>query len=141
MVKSMNVLLVEQGFIFSQVDSNTLDFRNESELNVEFLKKILDESNWHHEWQGRLLTVGDTFWNETEWLTLCAVGGRGITEMCGYFDEENSVSLEMLDLYISGLVRQLNRLGCKTIMSCDGEGERRSNIVFATENATERAAL
>lgn len=40
-VKSMNVLLVEQGFIFSQVDSNTLDFRNESELNVEFLKKFL----------------------------------------------------------------------------------------------------
>ena len=107
MVKSMDALLVEQGFIFSQVDSSTLDFRNESELNVKFLKKILNESNWRHGWQGRLLTVGDTFWNETEWLTLCAVGGRGRTEMCGYFDEANSISLEMLDLYISGLVRQL----------------------------------
>ena len=141
MVKSMNALLVEQGFIFSQVDSSTLDFRNESELNVKFLKKILNESNWCHGWQGRLLTVGDTFWNETEWLTLCAVGGRGRTEMCGYFDEENSVSLEMLDLYISGLVRQLNRLGCKTIISCDGEGEHRPNIVFATVADMERAAL
>ena len=141
MVKSMDALLVEQGFIFSQVDSSTLDFRNESELNVKFLKKILNESNWRHGWQGRLLTVGDTFWNETEWLTLCAVGGRGRTEMCGYFDEENSVSLEMLDLYISGLVRQLNRLGCKTIISCDGEGEHRPNIVFATVADMERAAL
>ncbi|NCU27069.1 hypothetical protein EOM86_10180, partial [Candidatus Nomurabacteria bacterium] len=105
MVKSMNALLVEQGFIFSQVDSSTLDFRNESELNLEFLKRILNESNWHHKWQRRLLTVGNTFWNETEWLTHCTVSGRGRTEMCGYFDEENSVSLEMLDLYISGLVR------------------------------------
>ena len=137
----MSALLVDQCFIFSQVDSSTLDFHSESELNVEFLKKVLNKSNWRHEWQGRLLTVGDTFWNEKVWLTHCAVGGRGRTEMCGYFDEENSVSLEMLDLYISGLVRQLNRLGCKTIMSCDGEGERRSNIVFATENDTERAAL
>ena len=42
MVKSMDTLLVEQGFIFSQVDSSTLDFSNESELNVEFLKKILN---------------------------------------------------------------------------------------------------
>lgn len=141
MVKSMNALLVEQGFIFSQVDSSTLDFRNESELNVEFLKKILNESNCRHEWQGRLLTVEDTLRNETEWIALCAVPGRGRTEMCGYFDGEDSVSLEMLDLYISGLVRQLNRLGCTTTMSCDGEGEGRPNIVFAAEDDTERAAL
>ena len=141
MFKTMSALLVEQGFIFSQVDSSTLDFHSESELNVKFLKKILNESNWHHEWQGRLLTVEDTLRNETEWLALCAVPGRGRTEMCGYFDGEDSVSLEMLDLYISGLVRQLNRLGCTTTMSCDGEGEGRPNIVFATENDTERAAL
>lgn len=141
MVKSMNALLVEQGFIFSQVDSSTLDFRNESELNVDFLKKILNESNWRHEWQGRLLTVEDILWEEAEWLTRCAVGGRGRTEMCGYFDEENSVSLEMLDLYISGLVRQLNRLGCMTIMSCDGEGERRPNIQFATVPDVKKATV
>ena len=141
MVKTMSALLVEQGFIFSQLDSSRLDFSNESELNVKFLKKILNESNWRHEWQGRLLKIEDTLWNETEWLTLCAVRGRGRTEMCGYFDEENSVSLEMLDLYISGLVRQLNRLGCKTIISCDGEGEHRPNIVFATVADMERAAL
>jgi len=140
-VKSMNALLVEQGFIFSQVDSSTLDFRNESELNVDFLKKILNESNWRHEWQGRLLTVEDILWEEAEWLTRCAVGGRGRTEMCGYFDEENSVSLEMLDLYISGLVRQLNRLGCMTIMSCDGEGERRPNIQFATVPDVKKATV
>ena len=141
MVKSMNALLVEQGFIFSQVDSSTLDFRNESELNVDFLKKILNESNWRHEWQGRLLTVEDILWEETEWLTRCAVGGRGRTEMCGYFDDGNSVSLEMLDLYISGLVRQLNRLGCMTIMSCDGEGERRPNIQFATVPDVKKATV
>ena len=141
MFKTMSALLVEQGFIFSQLDSSRLDFSNESELNVKFLKKILNESNWRHEWQGRLLKIEDTLWNETEWLTLCAVRGRGRTEMCGYFDEENSVSLEVLDLYISGLVRQLNRLGCKTIISCDGEGEHRPNIVFATVADMERAAL
>ena len=141
MVKSMDTLLVEQGFIFSQVDSSTLDFRNESELNVKFLKKILNESNWRHGWQGRLLTVGDTLWEETEWLTRCAVGGRGRTEMCGYFDDENCVSLEMLDLYISGLVRQLNHLGCMTIMSCDGEGERKPIIQFATVTDMMKATL
>ena len=141
MVKTMSALLVEQGFIFSQLDSSRLDFSNESELNVKFLKKILNQSNWRHEWQGRLLTVENILWEETEWLTRCAVGGRGRTEMCGYFDEENSVSLEMLDLYISGLVRQLNRLGCMTIMSCDGEGDGRPNIVFATVADMERAAL
>jgi len=140
-VKSMNALLVEQGFIFSQVDSCTLDFRKESELNVDFLKKILNESNWRHEWQGRRLTVEDILWEETEWLTRCAVRGRGRTEMCGYFDEENSISLEMLDLYISGLVRQLNRLGCMTIMSCDGEGERRPNIQFATVPDVKKATV
>ena len=141
MVKSMDTLLVEQGFIFSQVDSSTLDFRNESELNVKFLKKILNESNWRHGWQGRLLTVGDTLWEETEWLTRCAVGGRGRTEMCGYFDDENCVSLEMLDLYISGLVRQLNHLGCMTIMSCDGEGERKPIIQFATVTDMMKATI
>lgn len=141
MVKSFNALLVEQGFVFYQVDSSTLDFSNESDLNVEFLKKILNESNWHHEWQGRLLTVEDILWNETEWLSHCAVPGRGRTEMCGYFDDEDSVSLEMLDLYISGLVRQLNRLGCMTIMSCDGEGERRPNIQFATVPDVKKATV
>ena len=141
MVKSMDALLVEQGFIFSQVDSSTLDFRNESELNVKFLKKILNESNWRHEWQGRLLKVEDTLWNETEWLALCAVPGRGRFEMCGYFDDENCVSLEMLDLYISGLVRQLNHLGCMTIMSCDGEGERKPIIQFATVTDMMKATL
>ena len=75
MVKSMDALLVEQGFIFSQLDSSRLDFSNESELNVKFLKKILNQSNWRHEWQGRLLTVEDILWEETEWLTRCAVGG------------------------------------------------------------------
>lgn len=141
MVKSLNELLVEQGFIFSQVESNTLDFSKESELNVDFLKKILNESNWRHEWQGRLLTVKDILWEETEWLTRCAVGGRGRTEMCGYFDDENCVSLEMLDLYISGLVRQLNRLGCMTIMSCDGEGERKPIIQFATVTDMMKATI
>lgn len=141
MVKSMDTLLVEQGFIFFQVDKSTLDFRNESELNVKFLKKILNESNWRHEWQGRLLKVEDTLWNETEWLALCAVPGRGRFEMCGYFDDENCVSLEMLDLYISGLVRQLNHLGCMTIMSCDGEGERKPIIQFATVTDMMKATI
>ena len=141
MVKSMNALLVEQGFIFYQVDNSTLDFRNESELNVNFLKKILNESNWRHEWQGRFLTVEDILWEETEWLSHCAVGGRGRTEMCGYFDDENCGSLEMLDLYISGLVRKLNSLGSMTVMSCDGEGKRRPIILFATVPDVKKATV
>ena len=141
MVKSMDTLLVEQGFIFSQVESNTLDFSKESESNVEFLKKILGESDWRHGWHDRFLTVEDFDQNEAEWLALCAVPGRGRTEMCGYFDDENCVSLEMLDLYISGLVRQLNSLGCMTIMSCDGEGKRRPIILFATVPDVKKATV
>ncbi|MFZ2840397.1 MAG: hypothetical protein WAZ76_19250, partial [Blautia wexlerae] len=137
----MDTLLVEQGFIFSQVESNTLDFSKESESNVEFLKKILGESDWRHGWHDRFLTVEDFDQNEAEWLALCAVPGRGRTEMCGYFDDENCVSLEMLDLYISGLVRQLNSLGCMTIMSCDGEGKRRPIILFATVPDVKKATV
>lgn len=75
--------------------------------------------------------------------TLCCRGYRWHKSKCAVISDEdrNSVFGDV------GFVHQWfgktikNRSGCKTIMSCDGEGERRSNIVFATENDTERAAF
>ena len=46
-----------------------------------------------------------------------------------------------LDLYIAGLVMQLNRLGCTTMFSCDGHEKRAPYIYFQTAETARKVEL
>lgn len=42
----------------------------------------------------------------------------------------SELALHTVDIYVRGLVMQLNRLGCGTTFSCDGHDSRRAHIYF-----------
>ncbi|MFY3791939.1 M20/M25/M40 family metallo-hydrolase [Ureibacillus sp. MALMAid1270] len=53
----------------------------------------------------------------------------------------NELAIHTVDIYVRGLVMQLNRLGCPTTYSCDGHDRRHPQIYFATVSDTRKAKL
>nr|WP_106782955.1 M20/M25/M40 family metallo-hydrolase [Lysinibacillus timonensis] len=53
----------------------------------------------------------------------------------------DTLAIQTVDIYVRGLVMQLNRLRCTTTNSCDGHDRRRAHIYFATVKETRRAKL
>lgn len=51
----------------------------------------------------------------------------------------DELAIHTVDIYVRGLVLQLNRLGYLTTYSCDGHGRRRAQIYFSTVSETRRA--
>lgn len=52
-----------------------------------------------------------------------------------------TLAIHTIDIYVRGLVMQLNRLLCTTTNSCDGHDRRRAHIYFATVREARRAKL
>ena len=73
--------------------------------------------------------------DEEEWIEAVSFEYRGRTENFGLSqDLQRPPKVRELDTYISGIVRQLNRLGFYTTGSCDGH-EKRSACVYVTKDA------
>ncbi|SOC11387.1 peptidase M28-like protein [Ureibacillus xyleni] len=53
----------------------------------------------------------------------------------------NQLPLHTVDIYVRGLVMQLNRLGCATTGSCDGHDKSRAHIYFTNAGTAKRAAI
>lgn len=126
---SWNQLFIRQGWMVKELEANVFDCSNESEENMKFLISCLERANVEFYYLGKLEIVSEAL-EEKEWLEVVDVLGRGRTEYI--FVPKEKLEVERLDVYVSGIVRQLNRLNITTGMSCDGDGRPRPvSIQFA----------
>lgn len=135
-MKTWNQLFVRQGFKLKARNGQRFDCFEESEENVEFLLRSLDQLSIHYRFGHKVLEIISGPCSEEEWLKVVDFKGRGRTEAMG-----GALTLEAFDTYISGLVVELNRLGFMTVYSCDGHGRRPASIYFMNEVTAKDARI
>ncbi|MCA0972252.1 M20/M25/M40 family metallo-hydrolase [Halobacillus litoralis] len=133
-MKTWNQLFIRQGFEMVEVKDRVFDESGESEDNLSFLYECLDRVGVDYSRAGGMVTILDQAVEEAIWLEAVDVPGRGRTESIG-----SALIIRQFDTYISGLVKEFNRLGLKTIISCDGHRRRRPHIGFVDEETAEMA--
>ena len=128
MKRSWEMLFNGYGFEVSEVDGK-FDLQLLTEHNRNFLEMLLGELNISFIVIGDILEIHSEEITESSWVQHLErfVDGRTETSFA-----PNEIPLNKLDVYISGLVMQLNRLGCIMVYSCDGHERRRPHIYFET---------
>ncbi|MEK3820302.1 hypothetical protein MKY20_14645 [Cytobacillus sp. FSL W8-0315] len=139
-MKSWNTLFIRQGFAVREYSKNEFDFLNETEENIEFLIECLQKAGANFTRQHFFLTIHSEPVTEKEWLVAADFSHRGYGEGLWFHAEKEEPKIRELDLYISGLVRQLNRLELFTMGSCDGHGKRYASIQFRPGVSMDKAA-
>jgi tripeptide aminopeptidase len=129
-MKSWNQLFVRQGFIVEEIRPNGFVCLKEREGNVAFLLESLEKLQVTFSYEGGLLSITSPVVSEERWLDCVDFKYRGRGEGLWVRPGEDQPKVKELDTYISGVVRQLNRLGFHTNMSCDGHGERSPLLGF-----------
>lgn len=137
-MKNWSALFIRQGFIVREVEDNFFDCKQESEGNIEFLLKSLSEGNVTFHYTSPFLTIESDVLPEKQWLELVDFQGRGRGEGLWFRGGLEEPKLYELDTFISGVIRQLNRLGLYTNGCCDGHDRRPASILFLKE---ENAAI
>ncbi|MEI3611903.1 M20/M25/M40 family metallo-hydrolase [Pseudogracilibacillus sp. SO30301A] len=132
-MKNWNQLFVRHGWNLEQMEEFKFQCKNETADNMEFLLECFDRINVHYHFEGEELEIVSSPVSEREWIKAVDFEFRGRTENIGLSKDCNGPGVSELDTYISGVVRQLNRLGFYTIVSCDGHG-RRGAYVYVTKN-------
>jgi tripeptide aminopeptidase len=133
MKKTWNQLFVRQGWSLDKVEGNIFDCSRETEANVEFLIKSLDVAGVDYTFNnGRLILVNEAV-PEEKWLKVVDYKGRGHGEGLWFRPGIEQPKVAELDTYISGIVRQLNRLGFHTKGSCDGHERRPAHVMITKE--------
>ena len=124
-MKNWNQLFIRQGWLLQEDGENNFKCEQETEANMAFLLACLDnaQADYIYSERKRTLQMKSPAMTEEAWLQVVGVLGRG---RIGYIATwKEFLEVEKLDLYISGVVRQLNRLNLKTAGSCDGHGQSR----------------
>ncbi len=96
--------------------------------------KSLDVANVDYTFWNDVLTIDSPPISEKQWLEAVDFRQRGVSEIIGL--EEPKVF--EVDTYISGVIRELNRLGLYTIACCDGHEKRQPHIYFHKETNMEK---
>ncbi|WP_232214171.1 hypothetical protein [Bacillus sp. SG-1] len=125
MKKTWNQLFVRHGWLLAEKEENIFDCSNETEGNIEFLMKSLESLQVSFSIFNRELIINSNQITEREWIEAIDYEGRGRVEGLWFRPGADQPKIGELDTYISGIVRQLNRLGFHTMGSCDGHGEER----------------
>lgn len=133
-MKTWNQLFIRQGFILEEKSPNEFICTNERKENIEFLLKSLDVANVDYTFWNDVLTINNPPISEKQWLEAVDFRGRGVSEILGL--EEPKVF--ELDTYMSGIIRELNRLGLRTVSCCDGHGEGLPRIYFDNQTNMEK---
>ncbi|MFE4525379.1 M20/M25/M40 family metallo-hydrolase [Cytobacillus firmus] len=139
-MKSWNTLFIRQGFAVREYAENEFDLFHETEENIEFLMECLQKAGANFTRQHFLLTIHSEPVTENEWLAAADFPHRGCGEGLWFDAEKEEPKIKELDLYISGLVRQLNRLKLFTMGSCNGNGIRYASIHFRPGVSMDKAA-
>ncbi|MDG4658525.1 M20/M25/M40 family metallo-hydrolase [Ectobacillus antri] len=129
MKKTWQQLFIRQGFQL-QEENGVFNCLQETETNKAFLLRSLDALHVEYKYDRLSLEISTPAVSEKMWLAV--IDGP---ERKGYGDvwfEPGVDELELygLDTYISGIVREFNRLGLQTTMSCDGHNGRRTTFVL-----------
>ena len=135
-MKTWNQLFIRQGWLLQEYGQNLFDCAQETEENMTFLLACLDnaQASYIYSKGQKSLHMKSVAMKEQDWLQVVGVLDRGSTEYIATSKE--CLKVKRLDVYISGIVRQLNRLNIKTVASCDGHGVRPSKIAVLKDAHT-----
>ena len=128
-MKTWNQLFVRHGWKLEEQEENVFSCINETKENMDFLLENLDHANVSYWMEGSRLVLHSELITEQEWLEIVDFENRGHGEGFWFRPGEEEPKVRELDTYISGIVRQLNRLGFYTAGSCGGH-QRRSAYVM-----------
>ncbi|MBU8907663.1 M20/M25/M40 family metallo-hydrolase [Desertibacillus haloalkaliphilus] len=134
--KTWSALFNRQGFEVAEVKNGVFDCKSESAENIEFLLESLDNGKIAYRYHSFILSIESAPITEGEWLKLVDFENRGHAGFYFRADCEIPRVFE-LDTHISGIVRQLNRLGLYTNGSCDGHGTRHALVMIKRDEDVE----
>lgn len=137
MTKTWNQLLIRHGWLVVELADGTFDFAQEMDENRIFLQNSLKSVGVDHAFLGDRLMIFGPAVEEELFIEAINFRRRGIGEGLAYRNSR----IADLDVYVAGVVRQLNRLGFKTVTSCDGHGMRRSFVVAQRLTEQDEAIL
>ncbi|WP_062109972.1 M28 family peptidase [Bacillus niameyensis] len=131
-MKTWNQLFLRHGWNLGNEKENVFNLRTETEGNVRFLMESLELAHVDYTVSGGKLVLPIVPIPEEAWIEVLDFEYRG---RGGFWFQPNTEEpkLNELDTYISGIVRQLIRLGFQTVGSCDGHGRRVAHIVISKE--------
>lgn len=129
-MRDWNQLFVRHGWLLTQKEECVFDCNTETRLNLDFLMECLGKANVDYRFEEGLLKLPTTSFSEEKWLEAIAFDRRGRGGDLWFQPGVDAPKVRELDTYISGVVRQLNRLGFYTKGSCDGHGRRPAHVMI-----------
>ncbi|WHY69575.1 M20/M25/M40 family metallo-hydrolase [Neobacillus sp. SuZ13] len=129
-MKNWNQLFIRQGFMIEEVRPNVFHCLEETEDNMAFLLERLDNLSVSYTLEKGILTMHGPAIAEETWINGVDYEYRGRGGDLWFRPGLDHPKVKELDTYISGIVRQLNRLGFYTNMSCDGHERRNPRLGF-----------
>ncbi|MFC5602699.1 M20/M25/M40 family metallo-hydrolase [Sporosarcina koreensis] len=139
-MKTWNQLFVRHGWAMEMIEENLFNCKYETKANLAFLFDCLKEAGVQYQYDGSILELKDNPIGEDMILPILDFEGRGVTESVGRYEDKEQLALRNLDTYISGVVRQLVRLGFSTVYSCDGHNRRRPHVAIMKDRDADRLA-
>ena len=132
-MKTWNQLFVRHGWMLDRKEENVFDCTHETEVNVDYLVECLNQAEVSYSMKEGVLTLQDDSISEQEWIQILEFRNRGIGGYLWFQPGSEEPKVRELDTYISGIVRQFNRLGFYTNGSCDGHGKRAAHVTVVKE--------
>ncbi|WP_078427633.1 M20/M25/M40 family metallo-hydrolase [Alkalihalobacterium alkalinitrilicum] len=136
-MKTWNQLFVRCGWVLVEKEKDVFACKNETEVNLQFLFQSLDKANIRYHFNKGVLTILSSIISEDQWLETVDYDYRGRGEGLWFDSSKEQPKIHELDLFISGIVRQVNRLGYETLGSCDGHGRRAAHVMISKEKKIE----
>ncbi|WP_174732172.1 M20/M25/M40 family metallo-hydrolase [Mesobacillus harenae] len=136
-MKNWNQLFIRHGWKLAEKKENFFDIKGETEENISFLLECLEKSRVQYKLNGGMLSLPALAISEEDWLEAVSFQYRGRGEGLWFRPGVEEPKLRELDVYISGIVRQLNRLGFYTAGSCDGHGNRTAHVMITLHRTME----
>ncbi|MDE5414307.1 M20/M25/M40 family metallo-hydrolase [Alkalihalobacterium chitinilyticum] len=132
-MKTWNQLFTRHGWLLEEQGGNTFDCINETELNLQFLFECLEKANVEFIFNKGMLSLLEESIGEEDWIEAIQFPQRGRGEGLWFHSGHEAPKVRELDVYISGVVRQFNRIGFYTTGSCDGHGRRAAHVMLTKD--------
>ncbi|MFC3885526.1 M20/M25/M40 family metallo-hydrolase [Bacillus songklensis] len=127
-MKTWNQLFVRHGWELEKKEESVFVCKTETVENMDFLLESLDKAGASYSYGDDMLMLHSVPVPEKKWIEVVDFKHRGRGEGLWFRPGEEEPKLRELDTYISGIVRQLNRLGFYTMGSCDGHERRDAHV-------------
>ncbi|MFK2825333.1 M20/M25/M40 family metallo-hydrolase [Bacillus sp. B190/17] len=139
-MKNWNRLFIRQGFMVQEQSRNVWICWEESEENMSFLLESLRTLSIEYTFEHGILSILSPAVSEEAWLRCMGARYRGTGEWPWFHSGKEEPKIKEIDTYMSGMVRQLHRLGLPVIHCNGGRGRRRPVIEFASWVDMEKAS-